>query len=157
MPHTEIVIRGSQTVPLAVQRSTLWVMERNPKSDLLFLSIKDFLHTRRSLSRIALRRLLLILGGVALVICLFSKTLLGMNRSRSDLVYNIAVLASMGLLVVGALMNSKQVSYVTLRSRSKSESFWERNRNSILMTVIGTAIGIVGTLVTTWLKNVWGK
>jgi hypothetical protein len=157
MPHAEIVIRGSHSVRLAVQRSTLWVVERNPNSDLLFLSVKDFLHTRKWFSRIALRRFIVTVGVIALAVCLFSKTLLGINHSRSDLVYNLAVLFAFGFLVIGVLMSTKQVSFITTHLRSKSQSFWERNGNSIVMMLTGAAIGTVGTLVTEWLKHALSK
>jgi hypothetical protein len=157
MPHAEIVIRGSHTTPLNVQRSTLFVVERNPKSDLLFLAVKDFLHSRRWVSRIALRIAILAIGITSLTVCLFSKTLLGVNHARSDFVYNLAVLFAFGVLVAGVLMSTKQVSYITLRLRSKSQSFWERNGNSIVMMLVGAAIGIVGTLVTEWLRRALSK
>lgn len=154
LPHAEIVIRGSHKARLNVQRSTLFVVERNnPKADLLFFSVKDFLLTRKWYSRITMRYTLLTVGTVLVIALLFSKSLLR-THDGSDFPYNLAVLCAFGLLVVGAVMNTKQVSYITLRLRSKSQSFWERYGDSIVKMVIGAVMGIVGTLVTEWLKHI---
>jgi hypothetical protein len=154
IPHVEVVIRGSYTVRLAVQRSTLFVVERNPQTDLLFLSVKDFLHSRQWFWGIVLRKVILTIGIIATTVCVFSsKSLLGMNSGRNDLVYTLAFLFSFGVLIIGVLIGTKQVSHIRLHLRSKSQSFWERNGNSIAMMIIGAAIGVVGTLVTEWLKH----
>jgi hypothetical protein len=154
LPHAEIVIRGSHAVRLNVQRSTLFVVERNPKADLLFLSVKEFLLTRKAKWRIFIRKAAITVGSVALAICFFAKALLHAHGA-SDLGYHLAFLSSFGVLILGLLENMKQVNYITLRLRSKSQSFWERNGNSIVMMVIGGAVGILGTLVTEWLKHEW--
>jgi hypothetical protein len=152
MPHAEIVIRGSHATRLNVQRSTLFVVERNPKSDLLFLAVKDFLLTRKSTLRIFLRQAAIIAGAVGIAACVFTKALLH-SHGTSELGYDLAFLTSFGLLLLGVLVNAKQVSYITLRLRSKSQSFWERNGNSIVMMVIGAVVGTLGTLITGWLKH----
>jgi hypothetical protein len=154
VPHAEIVIRGSHKTRLSVQRSTLFVVERNSKSDLLFLSVKDFLLTRKSKWRIFLRQAAIIAGAVGIAACVFTKALLH-SHDTGELGYDLVFLGSFGLLLLGLLVNAKQASYITLRLRSKSQSFWERNGNSIIMVLIGTVIGIVGTLVTEWLKHVF--
>jgi len=154
IPHAEIVIRGSHATRLNVQRSTLFVVERNPKADLLFLSVKEFLLTRKSKLRIFLRQAAVVGGSVGIVACVFTKALLHLHGTN-EVGYDLAFLSSLGLLLIGLLVNAKQVSYITLRLRSKSQSFWERNGNSIVMMVIGAAVGILGTLVTEWAKHKW--
>lgn len=155
VPHAGVLIRGSHSVALTVQRSTVWTVEQNQKSDLLFLSVKDYLARRRWRARIALRYTLLTIGGVLLTALFFSKSFLR-THDASDFPYNLAVLVAFGLLVVGVVMTTKQASYITINLRSKSQSFWERNGNSILLALISAAIGVIGTLVATWLKNRWG-
>jgi hypothetical protein len=156
LPHAEIVIRGSHATRLNVQRSTLFVVERNPKSDLLFLSVKEFLLTRKAKLRIFVRKAAITVGSVALAVCFFAKALLH-SHGTSDLGYDLAFLSSFGVLILGLVENTKQVSYITLRLRTKSQSFWERNGNSIVMMLIGAAVGILGTLVTEWLKHVFHR
>jgi hypothetical protein len=156
VPHAGVLIRGSHSVPLTVQRSTIWTVERNQKSDILFLSVKDYLAKRRWLSRIVLRYTLLTIGTVLLTALFFSKPFLR-THDGNDFPYNLAVLFAFGLLVVGVLMNTKRASYITLNLRSKSQSFWEHNGNSIILALISVAFGVIGTLVTTWLKNRWAK
>jgi len=152
LPHAEIVVRGSHTTRLNVQRSTLFVVEQNPKADLLFLSVKDFLLTRKSKLRIFFRKAAIIVGSIGLAVCFFAKALLH-SHGASDLGYDLAFLSSFGVFILGLVENMKQVSYITLRLRSKSQSFWERNGNSIIMLLIGTLIGIVGSQVTEYLKH----
>ncbi len=90
LPHAEIVIRGSHKARLNVQRSTLFVVERNnPKADLLFFSVKDFLLTRKWYSRITMRYTLLTVGTVLVIALLFSKSLLR-THDGSDFPYNLA-------------------------------------------------------------------
>lgn len=156
VPHVGVLIRGSHSVPLTVQRSTVWTVEQNQKSDLLFLSVKDYLTKRHWRSRIALRYTLLTIGGVLLTVLFFSKSFLR-THDGSDFPYNLAVLVAFGLLVVGVVMTTKQASYITLNLRTKTQSFWERNGNNILLSLISAAIGVIGTLVATWLKNRWAK
>ncbi|HXC42622.1 MAG TPA: hypothetical protein VNY51_03755 [Candidatus Dormibacteraeota bacterium] len=156
LPHAEIVIRGSHATRLNVQRSTLFVVERNPKSDLLFLSVKDFLLNRKSKLRIFFRQAAIIAGVIGIAACVFTKAL-SHSHGTSELGYDLAFLGSFGLLLLGLLVNTKQVSYITLRLRSKSQSFWERNGDSIGMMVIGVVVGALGTLMTEWLKHFLSK
>jgi hypothetical protein len=152
IPHAEIVIRGSHATRLNVLRSTLFAVERNPKSDLLFLTAKDFLNTRQWLSRIILRKAAIAVGSAFLAVCFFSKALRH-TGGTGELGNDLAFLVSFGVLILGVLMGTKQVSYITLRLRSKSQTFWERNGNSIVMMLMGAALGVVGTLVTEFLKH----
>jgi hypothetical protein len=79
------------------------------------------------------------------------------SHGTGELGYDLAFLSSFGLLLLGLLVNTKQVSYITLCLRSKSQSFWERNGNSIVMMVIGAVVGSLGTLITGWLKHLLSK
>ena len=155
LPHAEIVIRGSHATRLNVQRSTLFVV--NGTRSLTFSSCpsKSSL-TRKSKLRIFLRKAAIIVGSVALAVCFFAKALLH-SHGASDLGYDLAFLSSFGVLILGLVANTKQVSYITLRLRSKSQSFWERNGNSIVMMVIGAVVGTLGTPITGWLKHLLSK
>lgn len=150
-PHAELVIRGTQSVPLGVQRSTLWIVEKSDKAELLFLSVKEFLHKRRWMSRIVFRYTALYVGTLMFFACFFAKSLL---RPHYDLGLDLGALASSGLVVVFALMNAKQVSYATLRLRAKSQSFWERNSDKFATVIISTILGGLGTLALQWLRRV---
>jgi len=108
--------------------------------------------TRKSKLRIFFRKAAIIVGSIGLAVCFFAKALLH-SHGASDLGYDLAFLSSFGVFILGLVENMKQVSYITLRLRSKSQSFWERNGNSIIMLLIGTLIGIVGSQVTEYLKH----
>jgi hypothetical protein len=150
-PHAELVIRGSQSVPLGVQRSTLWIVEKSDKSELLFLSVKEFLHSRRWISRVVLRYMALLAATVIFFASFFAKSLL---RPRFDFGLDIAVLASLGLFAVFVLMSAKQVSYATLRLRSKSQLFRERYSDKFATVIISTILRGLGTLALQWLRRI---
>src|SRR5580700_6619399 len=76
VPHAELVIRGSRAVPLATQRSILWIGSRDQKSELLFFSAKEVLHNRKWALMIALRITALAASAALFFGLLFSKSIL---------------------------------------------------------------------------------
>jgi hypothetical protein len=153
VPHAELVIRGSRAAPLATQRSMLWIAGRDQKSELLFFSAKDILHNRKWVSMIALRIAALTVSAVLFFALLFSKSILRAHHIGSDFTYDLAAFIGLAFFLLGGWMTTKQVSYTTLRLRSKSQSFWERHRDDFVKQAITSAIaGLIGYIIGHFLK-----
>ncbi len=148
-PQAELVLRGSYKAPLGVQRSTLWIAERNEKSELVFLSAKELLYKHKWNWSIIFRVALLCVGIVLLAVSIFGKSL--PSHSVVGLRSDLLALFAFGLLVGGGVMHGKQVSYLTLAPRVKSESFLRRNWEKIAMAFIGAVVGIGAKSFVDWL------
>jgi hypothetical protein len=102
---------------------------------------------------IALRVAALTTSGVLFFGLLFSKSILRAHHIGSDFTYDMAALIALAFLFLGGWMSTKQVSYSTLRLRSKSQSFWERYRDDFAKQAITSAIsGLIGYTLGHFLK-----
>jgi hypothetical protein len=151
-PHAELVVRGSYSVTLGVQRSTLWIMERNEESELLFLAAADLLRKRTWLPMVVLRVAILSLVGIAFAVGMFAKSIAFAGHKLTDLQSSLIGVVALGGLLAGGLVQNKQPSYISLAVRSRQQSFWERNHD-LIRTVIGAIIGALITLIVTWIKS----
>lgn len=156
-PNAELVLRGSYSVPLGGQRSTLWTAQRNEKSDLLFLAAKEVLDRHKWKVSIALKRLTLLVAGILFLMVVFGKPFIGPGHIVSDFKSSIAGLMAFGLFAVGMSMHSKQVSYITLAARSKNQSFWQRNWEKVVMIFIGAVAGVSGKAFVDWLIHLFSS
>src|ERR1700731_5004258 len=75
IPHAELIVRGSHNVPLGVQRSTLWIADRNEKSEMLFLSAKEILGKRIWRAGQVGRLAMLWTSGFLVLVSIFAKSL----------------------------------------------------------------------------------
>ena len=86
------------------------------------------------------------MAGVFFVVCLFTKRIHGVS-------YDICAIVMLCLFVSGSIMTTTQRSFLTLRSRSDSPSFWEKYRDDFFKQAITSVIaGIIGYLAGHFLK-----
>lgn len=153
VPHAELVIRGSGAAPPATPRSMLLIGGRDQKSELLFFPARDILHNRKWVSMIALRVAALTASAVLFLGLLFSKSILLAHHIGSDFTYDLAAFVALAFLFLGGWMSTNQVSYATPRLHSKSQSFWERNRDDFAKQAITSVIsGLIGYTIGHFLK-----
>lgn len=153
VPHAELFIRGVYTVPQAPFKNIIFTSERTDSSNLLYLSVKDYLQTRKWIAKIIVRNSAIVIGASLLIACFFLKWILRAQTLRNELIYDAVGLTSIALFGVAVFMSTREVSYISLRRRAKLESFWVRNRERMLVGFGAGIFGILLTLVTEWLKN----
>jgi len=139
MPHIELVIRGSVSVPLGVQRSTLWIMEQNKDATLLFLSAKDILLGRQWKLRRLFEDFAVLFGILLTVTSILLKSFIATRFKLAEFTTGICGLAGIALMIAGAYFHSRQASFITLKLRSKADSFWKRNRDKIILILVTAA------------------
>jgi len=152
IPHAELVIRGNYLLPLKVHRSTLWTMQKDRRSDAVFLAIREFLFSRRQRLVNALRDGVIFVASVLILAFLLSKSFAG-RHFGTDLEYNVTVLLCVGLFALGIYIHGRQASFISLNFRSKRQSFWEQSSDQLVILILGMLVGILGTLGAEWITH----
>lgn len=153
VPHAELLIKGARKTKLRVQRSTLWTVQPNEKSRLLFLEARNLLLERRWHMKEILSVGAIVLGLVLTFGSAVVRPIVREHFMHGELDGELAGLLGIALLVVGIVFYFERVSYISLESRSRLESFWKRNSDKILLSIVSAAIGAVFALLIKWLTG----
>lgn len=148
--HGELWIKGAEDP--SVQRSMIWVVESSDKGNLLFLSLKDFLLTKRWSLKIWLVRILFGVSGFLFLATLLFKFWLTSKLPHGDFWYGVVVVCMLIVFVTAVYLDIKKLSSISLQSNSAKEPFLRRNTDSIVMLVVGTVLGALTTLLIEWFK-----
>jgi hypothetical protein len=149
-PNVTLTIMGSSMLR-HLSEGLVLTPEETDKADLLFSRAKEFLLRRKRL----LARLATI---PAIVVVCLAITFVAFLIYRHDPTTQGGTIISVLLLMapvafISGATRSGAFRYVTLDSKTTASSFWKRNGDRIWMLLIGSGIGIFGTLLAQWLAH----
>jgi hypothetical protein len=136
LPHAELVIRGSRSVQLGVQKTTLWIIEQTDESNLLFLSVKDLLLTRIWRSKAIINGTVITAGIVVTMGSILLKSVIRTHFPHGDFASDAFGVLGICLFFGAVYLHTQNASYIALISRTKADSFWKRNYDKILLVLI---------------------
>jgi hypothetical protein len=136
--------------PQPVVISELRTEEISDEADALFREIKDFL-AEHELPR--LRMLFL----TPAIVSACGLVLLLTHPYKQSVGWTAGVAACVTLLVVCLMPQVMWRNELTLETKLNSQSFWAVNKDRILLLIIGTILGIGGTLVGQFLSHLITK
>lgn len=151
LPHGEVWIKGANDP--SVQKSMIWVIETTDQGNLLFLTVKDFLLSRKWAVKIVLVRTLFVLAGALFLAIVLFKHWLTTHLPYGEFSYSLLGVCAFVLFVVAVYVDAQKLSSISLQSRGATEPFLKRNANSILMLLIGSVLTVLTGILTLWIKS----
>lgn len=139
-------VRGNPQTRIVI--SELRTEEISDEADALFREIKDFL-AEHELPRV---RMLFLAPAIAFACGL---VLLATHPYKQSLSWTVGVVACITLFVpcLLAMPQSMWGNKLSLETKLTSRSFWAANKDRILLLIIGTILGVGGTLVGQFLSH----
>jgi hypothetical protein len=143
--------RGGSWITHLASKATV-TQEDLDKADLLYLRAHDFLKGHRTGRAKALHGFVI----CVLVLGIAGGAFLVSNTQRftpySSSIIFFGLVSAVGMLIL--CMTLKHSSgYMTTDARSSVSSFWTRNADKIKMLVVGTIIGVMGTVASQYLVH----
>jgi hypothetical protein len=148
-PNVTLTIMGSSMLR-HLSEGVVLTPEETDRADLLFSRAKEFLLRRkRLLARIASVPTIVVVCSAIFFVAFL------VNRHDPTQQGNtiLVMLLIVPVAFISGATRSGAFRYVTLDSKTTASSFWKRNGDHIWMLVIGSGIGIFGTLLAQWLAH----
>jgi len=139
----------------------LFISEDEPRLRGLFEKIKEILVKRERVYRRLVSPIFsLIFSVFSLTIIIVNKFLYPLPLIILPFLYFIIIPSATTIsliIVVWLNMEKGKYSIIVLKHRSDQVSFWKRNKDQVLLLIIGTVIGAVITVLGTIILNVLSK
>jgi hypothetical protein len=155
VPRVEVIIKMANDP--SVQKSMVWQAQVSNDANHLFLLAKDLLLARKWRMKIWFVRGLFGATGIIMVAALLFKKWLTNHLPFPDTSYDLLAICGFALFATAVVIDSRKLSFVSLKSRLAQEPFFTRNGDKIIVAVIAAILGVLGTIATMWIKAKYFK